>query len=120
MIRGPPVSQRTDTRLPYTTLFRSEPLRSDVQDVARIDVQHRGRAREQHREQVEGDRAEQEAFGPDEMQPVDHFAQRMPTDFSRRWLDRADAAEREGRQRQQYDGAEIGSASCRESVCQYV
>src|SRR3546814_12931564 len=76
--------------------------------------------------QVEGDRAEQEAFGPDEMQPVDHFAQRMPTDFSRRWLDRAGAAEREGRQRQQYDGEDLDRgrktrrASRRESVCQYV
>ena len=40
---------------------QAEPLGADLQDVAREDRQHRGRPAEQHREQVERDRAEQEA-----------------------------------------------------------
>src|SRR3546814_5565805 len=41
MMRRPPISTRTDTLLPYTTLFRSEvePLREDgLEDVAGEDV----------------------------------------------------------------------------------
>src|SRR3546814_19811494 len=34
MIRRPPISTRTDTRFPYTTLFRSEIARVDLDDAA--------------------------------------------------------------------------------------
>src|SRR3546814_2868906 len=34
MIRRPPRSTRTDTLFPYTTLFRSVPLRDEVVDLA--------------------------------------------------------------------------------------
>src|SRR3546814_4230445 len=45
MIRGPPRSTRTDTLLPYTTLFRSD-LREGDQDRARDQRHHE---RERHR-----------------------------------------------------------------------
>src|SRR3546814_6808290 len=35
MIRRPPRSTRTDTRLPYTTLFRSKPLERRIYELAR-------------------------------------------------------------------------------------
>ena len=72
-----------------------------MQNVARIDRQHGGRARQDDREQVERDRAEQEALAPDELQAVDHLTQRMAAHLGGRRQDRLDPADREGREREQ-------------------
>src|SRR3546814_15641704 len=52
MIRRPPRSTRTDTLVPYTTLFRSHPLRGAAEAQPRCDGQGRGRTG--RRTQVEG------------------------------------------------------------------
>src|SRR3546814_12640500 len=94
MIRRPPRSTRTDTLFPYTTLFRS----------ARLPAARALVARHQQRER--------RMLGVGEIAPAD--------------LEQTDAVraavlvalcrgEQAGEQRR-----EIGRASCRERVCQYV
>src|SRR3546814_7919995 len=72
MRRRPPVSTRTDTLFPYTTMFRSQPVemapdigveqrRPDI-DEADIGLHHRGREAEREQRQ-RGDRAEQDDLG---------------------------------------------------------
>src|SRR3546814_13250942 len=100
MVRRPPGSTRTETLLPYTTLFRSAlhlvgegggelaRQRRVVRQVAILDriLQRELGGRQQHRE----------------------FGARQPAPFAR-------AAHQLVVRRQQ-----IGRASCRERVCQYV
>src|SRR3546814_14523753 len=102
MIRRPPRSTRTDTLFPYTTLFRSvAPIGTAEGDVGDADVGQRqeiGRA----------------AFGiEDGDAALDHRADADAAAF----LDRQAVEQAKGGR-----GAdeEIGRASCRERVCQYV
>src|SRR3546814_10626126 len=44
MIRGPPRSTRTDTLFPYTTLFRSNPSRDEIQACLRVILLSASRA----------------------------------------------------------------------------
>src|SRR3546814_14799512 len=97
MIRRPPRSTRTDTLFPYTTLFRSEAITES------------GRAR---RHLVAGKNA-----GP--VLEADHV---RPGNGAPHDPHRKDPAARLGRARPRIRdfGEEIGRASCRERVCQYV
>src|SRR3546814_12035865 len=119
MIRRPPRSTRTDTLFPYTTLFRS----AQLADVADADRQHRRRA--------EGDpaRAGEGKGGVGDVLFGDRFQHRAR-------LGAAEIDDRvSGSDLYQEGGtvfwqvavdpvrvvhAEIGRASCRERVCQYV
>src|SRR3546814_6911726 len=48
MIRRPPISTRTDTLFPYTTLFRSATHSTDVGDSGRIPHPRAGKGRTAH------------------------------------------------------------------------
>src|SRR3546814_11234301 len=103
MIRLPPRSTRTDTPFPYTTLFRSTLPLADRLDVGEVDVPG---------EQDPGVLADLGDVGIDqrtagglgvdrrEMRPGQHLA---PDSGGGAGVDQ-----------------EIGRASCRERVCQYV
>src|SRR3546814_12364585 len=96
MIRRPPRSTRTDTLFPYTTLFRSR-----IKVAGAIHLARRAAPVE-----TEG-----------EWEPARLRAQFFLTDVVRPAAARlADAAAHH----EQRDDAEIGRASCRERVCQYV
>src|SRR3546814_15240774 len=115
MIRRPPRSTRTDTLFPYTTLFRSRATRNleqvagglGVDDAQRgfagapvVDahrVEHSLAVRTRTAEHVEGIRRVQ-----------------------RQLLAQAAFADHVVRQVRSPAFAEIGRASCRERVCQYV
>src|SRR3546814_13755451 len=104
MIRHPPESTRTDTRLPYTTLFRSIVRAGRIADPAPVEAEggqtRRGEAfREQRHAAMRAD-ADLVA-ARDDQQPG----------LPRRRIKRAD---------QRLALHEIGSASCRERVCRYV
>src|SRR3546814_17668396 len=105
MIRRPPRSTRTDTRFPYTTLFRSVPDRH-LADLPRRPL----------RVGPVGDRRRRQAAprlgrgGADVHRPVQ--AGRLPA------RPVGHPGEEPGLFRGQPE--EIGRASCRERVCQYV
>src|SRR3546814_12219563 len=101
MIRRPPISTRTDTLFPYTTLCRSEVTPSAEQVAARADVGLRTVFR--HFKDMESLYREMSAAIEREVIPV------MRRPFKAQvWRDRA------------VELVEIGRASCRESVFQYV
>src|SRR3546814_12699852 len=103
MIRRPPRSTRTGTRFPYTTLFRSRQANTDI--VREFGV-------------VVIDAARQHEASAERSFPLklDAFALR-----SRGILHRvADQYRIEDRFLQPFIFVEIGRASCRERVCQYV
>src|SRR3546814_17281546 len=115
MVRRPPRSTRTDTLFPYTTLFRSLPLRALLQRVdhsgdmaiAGVDIRIAGVHVEIALRLVEGNRRQrarldigEEFVGP-------------------RRLTQAAVAQVPGARRGA-GGEQIGRASCRERVCQYV
>src|SRR3546814_18504985 len=110
MIRRPPRSTRTDTLFPYTTLFRSKEI-VIVEVEARVDGDRRDEAA--RREFVDIGNALVAHFGAIAVDVVPVGAQaEIAFDLL---ADRARIAAVDS-QRQ----PEIGRASCRESVCQYV
>src|SRR3546814_18792838 len=103
MIRRPPRSTRTDTLFPYTTLFRSVALGEDAEaGIDRLLRLHDGLLRRQL-VVIAGDLE----FQPRIRQPLGHEAEMIE----------AVLRHRRGRAGQRI---EIGRASCRERVCQYV
>src|SRR3546814_14454049 len=107
MLRRPPRSTRTDTLFPYTTLFRS---RADIHAVLSLALgtrdpsQHHGAPRQAwHRRHLDDD-------GPGISGGVALAAVRVPAVAQSSRAVRARTAVR----------VQIGRASCRERVCQYV
>src|SRR3546814_14095971 len=110
MIRRPPGSTRTDTLFPYTTLFRSDGAGPDAGDVLAVVDDPPGARRQELRQEIEDGRLSR---------PVrpDQRMDRMPPDAQRNVPHRDEAAEF---LRQTLGLEEIGRASGRERVCQYV
>src|SRR3546814_19359799 len=99
MIRRPPRSTRTDTLFPYTTLFRSATERRGPIIVVRhiIDVDAEGDRRVANRDDIARAEIETGPFGQDDrVGDVECLLAGL------------------------HHAAEIGRASCRERVCQYV
>src|SRR3546814_14779354 len=124
MIRRPPKSTRTDTLFPYTTLFRSCPLDGEGQDVPR---------RREVRCAVLVDVLERVARGPELgifhvgapsgscYLPAARAADWMVRSISRGLSPACTAASaRRVRSSLVAPSVQIGRASCRERVCQYV
>src|SRR3546814_20814504 len=107
MIRRPPRSTRTDTLFPYTTLFRSHPRIEewieDIDEQVDEDIERRGEQQTalHHRIIAREHRIDHQ---PPEPRQGEHR------------LDHRDAAE----QSPERQPDQIGRASCRERVCQYV
>src|SRR3546814_17762351 len=114
MIRRPPRSTRTDTLFPYTTLFRSAPAGAKRWPSSRIEQGRQRfphmitqrRLRPRHRVQVVV--LEVAAIGGDRFKQ-----ERQQCDVEVRGEVAVDLFEAVG-------VVEIGRASCRERVCQYV
>src|SRR3546814_16945438 len=108
MMLRPPISTRTDTLLPYTTLFRSnevldQALRTaDANEAVRFGVRLRGR-RFSGLDSAQHDLALLVEGAPDLRRPQ----------LARRAFDQTDL-------QTVFQPGEIGRASCRERVCQYV
>src|SRR3546814_16978286 len=107
MIRRPPRSTRTDTLFPYTTLFRSlafargdEVVEHFVQQFQRLRVQRR---------RVAGRRLQHTG----ELQQLRELR-------AQRGEARVQVARQRAELPQQRGVDQIGRASCRERVCQYV
>src|SRR3546814_15609342 len=107
MIRRPPRSTRTDTLFPYTTLFRSRPLRAALTAVDDQTDFAGGAARDVERPDV---RLLHIAFGRGEFALEPRIGDRPAIGRpARRAFDSPGARD-----------LQIGRASCRERVCQYV
>src|SRR3546814_15371409 len=119
MIRRPPRSTRTDTLFPYTTLFRSRLL-----EVLRERDALLGKLRsvEQEADIAAAERAQTSAELEQAIKVID--ANRETIELQLQDLERLRrdlAALHETRQQLENDiAAQIGRASCRERVCQYV
>src|SRR3546814_19568593 len=101
MIRRPPRSTRSDTRFPFTTLFRSVDGGVDNQNQqAEADLDFTGK--------LPGVEDRQDVMG-NKSTVIGALARQRPEMVFQR-SQRADPARE----------LEIGSASCRERVCQYV
>src|SRR3546814_14157828 len=98
MIRRPPRSTRTDTLFPYTTLFRSRPAID--RRLAHVEI---------------GRRRAMRIVRPDRMLVV---ALSEAAEIGRAIM--ADGFERQLSEALLNFAAQIGRASCRERVCQYV
>src|SRR3546814_16421030 len=112
MIRRPPRSTRTDTLFPYTTLFRSE-ARDQLDraaKIAEIGFELGGRVGVEHRH---GESLSDRSRGSPRRAASDSYA------FESARTGRAPPARscKSGRLR---SCRQIGRASCRERVCQYV
>src|SRR3546814_21001856 len=110
MIRRPPRSTRTDTLFPYTTLFRSAEGRAGG-----VDDGEKEEGRDREAQVVEGHRiapvdAEQRRRG-DAGIAVEAVEEVVVLTH--------EVEEGDGDRQRDHDG-EIGRASCRERVCQYV
>src|SRR3546814_12334961 len=109
MIRRPPRSTRTDTLFPYTTLFRSvfvERVSTDAEGKPRILL-------EEPKVVVPGDRLVFVLnYRNAGAQPADKFVITNPMPSAVRFADAGDT--------RPFVSLEIGRASCRERVCQYV
>src|SRR3546814_20264450 len=108
MIRRPPRSTRTDTLFPYTTLFRSHIFIVRGEDFERVAAHAEIAARERLVVAFVLKRDEL----ADDLAIVGDLAFFEIENHRRISHDRADAVEERHRQ--------IGNASCRERVCQYV
>src|SRR3546814_15246494 len=103
MIRRPPRSTRTDTLFPYTTLFRSG-RHLEVVEAGDTQALWHGDTKPLALEKsAEGDIIVVAEHGVDVGPPRDDLAQQLTAD-----LDRGRGL------------GQIGRASCRERVCQYV
>src|SRR3546814_11026260 len=119
MIRRPPRSTRTDTLFPYTTLFRSQHRRPEqaveVDDVLADEVVQLGLAA--GRKVLEEVRAVAFAQRLEAAQVADRRVQPDVQELARV---AGDLEAEVGRVARDVPGAQIGRASCRERVCQYV
>src|SRR3546814_15324807 len=126
MIRRPPRSTRTDTLFPYTTLFRSHRLGVALVEVVAVAL-HRALQGVDHRP-VEGMAL---AVAAEAVQAADRerhrrLVERPGMQVQHLLLDpmEAEAGDPRGHAREepgdQRAAEEIGRASCRERVCQYV
>src|SRR3546814_20760768 len=105
MIRRPPISTRTDTLFPYTTLFRSDASGGDRLDGAGRDA---------------GDAERRGEGAGGDCDRLDECAGERAYSFFARLADCVDAGagrRAEGRGEQ---NREIGRTQCRERVCKYV
>src|SRR3546814_20179822 len=126
MIRRPPRSTRTDTLLPYTTLFRSAGFR---------DRWRRGGGAGSSVDFLVGDRVDRHAVGIEHRGGFVQFLRLIGSDAAEAWIVRRGAARgathRPDHGRRDHEDAhsipqntkgphsdEIGSASCRERGCQ--
>src|SRR3546814_13098228 len=122
MIRLQPVATRTDTLFPYTTLFRSPDLGIEA-DTALAHIERRAEVPEQRLVGVEHGReglvaARLEARGVERRAGCEDNAVGRPRLDA---PDRIVGDARVGRPHGDFGlGREIGRASCRERVCQYV
>src|SRR3546814_17405976 len=110
MIRRPPRSTRTDTLFPYTTLFRSEVPKVVVEEATEpaghpSDVAHDLNAAEAF------DREAHELFDLGHVADIGLLEGGPLTEVAGHLLAQVSVDIRDG---------EIGRASCRERVCQYV
>src|SRR3546814_14462877 len=108
MIRRPPRSTRTDTLFPYTTLFRSQERTAAIADIAHRRIKRVGAK-----------------LPTDRTSPGRTRLRGPPPRSVRRAQDHRRAQkgnERDARSLLRSTGGdgEIGRASCRERVCQYV
>src|SRR3546814_18094974 len=103
MMRRPPRSTRTDTLFPYTTLFRSRIRVADT-----VDPRGRRRAAAEERTPPEGTAR----YRRDRRAPAPARSRRARSRAARLCATALHAADRAAGQ--------IGRASCRERVCQYV
>src|SRR3546814_12499718 len=120
MIRPPPTSTRTDTLFPYTTLFRSGSPASASSMISAVESTPAPHAtmtgaRQSGSARLEGARARAAAWCSIGVLP------------SNVWMDRSWGLQRDPRIDQAVrprldlaDPVEIGRASCRDRVCQYV
>src|SRR3546814_20872839 len=117
MIRRPPRSTRTDTLFPYTTLFRSHQLRLRGNCIHRTPGGHSEHPGPEQREEDALGECDLRAcgLGPSQGEQADEGDGPVPEEIERVRLQRL-AARKEAAD-QLY---EIGRASCRERVCQYV
>src|SRR3546814_12200403 len=100
MIRRPPRSTRTDTLFPYTTLFRSPDERLlTIEDTRELVVEHRNVVHMVYSSERQG----LAKVGPKQL--LESALRMRPDRILLQEL---------------RDGTEIGRASCRERVCQYV
>src|SRR3546814_17024640 len=104
MLRRPPISTRTDTLFSYTTLCRSRHLAGDLQIV---EVLHRDLP--SWRPAAGADRMSTDGWLPTALRRGQVHGQGL-----------TNAACRKIKKNKKLSGLEIGSASCRERVCQYV
>src|SRR3546814_11053987 len=110
MLRRPPISTRTGTLFPYTTLFRSI-----ENDVAWIEVGLKSEGRVSLREFAAPGQKAELAVGDE----VEVFVDRVENAQGEAMLSR-DRARREAAWDTLEKQFEIGRASCRDRVCQYV
>src|SRR3546814_13290474 len=105
MIRRPPRSTLTDTLFPYTTLFRSLHLQHQARQQAEAEVED-----ESHRDEGRGElEAEKEGLRHHAGDHLRNVAHQQRLAGNEDLVDLDDAAQQQ-----------IGRASCRERVCQYV
>src|SRR3546814_16090674 len=129
MVRRPPRSTRTDTLVPYTTLFRSVEVGVNRR-AADLDVDRRWRTKVENLADDVGGQERKRHAGKFQRQLLAQFAYvvgRRLVLLAERDLDIAVLrADRAGvvigvvDARHRHADVEIGRASCRESVCQYV
>src|SRR3546814_18814102 len=108
MIRRPPRSTRTDTLFPYTTLFRS-PTASRERDFSEVSYGCRAAVTQFHPYPGTPPARAQPCWWPCTAGRARRFAGAC-----------ADLRERRGNFAVAMTQEEIGRASCRERVCQYV
>src|SRR3546814_15839014 len=106
MIRRPPRSTRTDTLFPYTTLFRSHPTRGAISPAEFIPVAEECGLIETIGEWVLRTACDEAARWPDGVRVAVNVS---PIQFANPALPAIVT-----------NAPEIGRASCRERVCQYV
>src|SRR3546814_17318073 len=113
MIRRPPISTRTDTRFPYTTLFRSKPVRFACAEHQTNGIPDARRVKKSSTSKT----------GPKRMDDIARLAGVSKPTVSRALQDSplvSDETKRKILEIARRHGYEIGRASCRERVCQYV
>src|SRR3546814_18306517 len=114
MLRRPPRSTRTDTLFPYTTLFRSRPIRVDLSRPIAWDGSDPRQMAGRGRGDMHGKRlalAMMMACAGSVAITAPSYAQAVPAETLKIDKKRNDAA---------LAAMKIGRASCRERVCQYV
>src|SRR3546814_14973585 len=117
MIRRPPRSTRTDTLFPYTTLFRSRAEREEALSLARIELENlAAMLRSADEERVALERSLEPRRGRImELQLQEQAARLAVEQFAEQLTEH-----QVDRQKLRELLEQIGRASCRERVCQYV